>query len=120
MPVQKKYCGLKEQLPQGYTRFGNRYECMKTGYGTCLYGGKKGEGQVRAPPQQRTNHTVNYDRLYIIFMVLLVVVNIILIIWIFMIPKHNDVEKQKQNTIKNTAVEVAPSIATELLPLAFL
>jgi heme/copper-type cytochrome/quinol oxidase subunit 2 len=118
MPIQKKYCGLKEPLPQGYTRYGDRYECMRTGVGVGR--NLPRNGQVRAPPQQRTIHSVNYDRLYIIFMVLLVVVNIILIIWIFMIPKHNDVEKQKQNTIKNTAVEVAPSIATELLPLAFL
>ena len=33
MPTQRKYCGLKEPLPQGYTRYGDRYECLRSGVG---------------------------------------------------------------------------------------
>lgn len=36
---EKKYCGLREPLPQGYTRYGNRYECLRTGFGVAKYVG---------------------------------------------------------------------------------
>jgi len=33
----KKYCGNSEELPDGYDRYGTRYECMKIGVGVGLY-----------------------------------------------------------------------------------
>jgi len=39
------YCGLKQILPEGYARFGLPYECMKKGYGACLYHGRLGAGR---------------------------------------------------------------------------
>lgn len=91
MPVQKKYCGLKEPLPQGYTQYADRYSCLRKGVGI----GKNlpRNGQTRAPPPQQTK-TVIYNRLYIIFMTLLIVANIVLIIWIFMTPKHDDKDQR--------------------------
>lgn len=44
---QKVYCGLKQQLPDGYTRFANRFQCLKKGYGACLYAGRMGTGVDR-------------------------------------------------------------------------
>lgn len=116
MPEQKKYCGLKEPLPQGYTRYGNRYECMKTGYGICLYGNKKGQGIKSRPPPVIVTSLAN--RWYLIISISLIIANVILIILIFMTPKKDNDDKTKG--IKNTATTVGPSLVTELLPLAFL
>lgn len=33
----KKYCGTKAPLPQGYDQYGDRYTCLKKGFGTCKY-----------------------------------------------------------------------------------
>jgi len=33
----KIYCGTKEALPPGYARFGERNECLRRGFGRCLY-----------------------------------------------------------------------------------
>jgi len=36
-PNQPKiYCGLRA-LPEGYDRMGDKTECLRKGYGTCLY-----------------------------------------------------------------------------------
>lgn len=40
---QKVYCGMKQQLPQGYNRFAIPYQCLKKGYGACLYANRRGE-----------------------------------------------------------------------------
>jgi hypothetical protein len=82
MPVQKKYCGLKEPLPQGYTQYADRYTCLRKGVGI----GKTLPRQVN----NSTRTTTNVNRLYIILMVLLIILNIILMIWIFMLPKHDE------------------------------
>lgn len=39
---QKVYCGMKQILPDGYDRFAIPYQCLKKGYGACLYANKKG------------------------------------------------------------------------------
>jgi hypothetical protein len=39
---QKVYCGMKQVLPDGYDRFAIPYQCLKKGYGACLYANKKG------------------------------------------------------------------------------
>ena len=37
MPARRKiYCGDKDDLPAGYSRFGTRNECLKRGYGAAL------------------------------------------------------------------------------------
>lgn len=38
---EKIYCGNDLLLPEGYDRYANRYECLKRGYGICLYSKKK-------------------------------------------------------------------------------
>ena len=30
---KKKYCGKKQKLPQNYDKKGNRYDCLKKGFG---------------------------------------------------------------------------------------
>ena len=42
MPRAKIYCGTAGQLPPGYDIRGNRFQCMKKGYGSCLAAGKDG------------------------------------------------------------------------------
>lgn len=44
---EKFYCGMKPNLPPGYDRFGVPFECLKKGFGACLYAGKQGTGQDR-------------------------------------------------------------------------
>lgn len=41
---QKVYCGMKQVLPEGYDRFAIPYQCLKKGYGACLYANKRGTG----------------------------------------------------------------------------
>ena len=38
---ERVYCGNDLMLPEGYDRYGDLYECLKKGYGACLYYGKK-------------------------------------------------------------------------------
>lgn len=42
---QKVYCGTKAVLPEGYDRFAIPYQCLKKGYGSCLYANKRGTGR---------------------------------------------------------------------------
>ena len=46
-PRPRIYCGLKPDLPEGYHRFGLLFECLKKGYGACLYHGRLGQGLNR-------------------------------------------------------------------------
>lgn len=48
---QKVYCGMKQQLPLGYDRFAIPYQCLKKGYGACLYANRRGECRVRYEEQ---------------------------------------------------------------------
>ena len=34
--MEKIYCGNKQQLPDGYGRYGERDECLKCGYGSAM------------------------------------------------------------------------------------
>lgn len=34
---KKKYCGDKDELPDGYYRFGTRSECLRKGFGSGYY-----------------------------------------------------------------------------------
>jgi hypothetical protein len=47
-PKYKVYCGKKDALPLGYDRFGERYECLKKGFGVgSVVENKKLRGEVR-------------------------------------------------------------------------
>jgi len=47
----KIYCGNKDEIPPGYTRKGTRNECLKRGFGRCLYTEPEIQQQLRAPMQ---------------------------------------------------------------------
>ena len=60
----RRYCGNKDVLPDGYTRFGTRHECLKTGYGVCKKSGRQGQRcpLILLPPSER--HTPSARRAY--------------------------------------------------------
>lgn len=37
---------MKQALPEGYDRFAVPYQCLKKGYGACLYANRRGRGAV--------------------------------------------------------------------------
>ena len=53
----KIYCGNKDEIPPGYTRKGTRNECLKRGFGRCLYTEPEVQQQqlraMQAPRQQQ-------------------------------------------------------------------
>lgn len=58
--IREKYCGNSNVLPDGYTRFGTRYECLKTGYGAALYNASDDEiARARARPKLLTTAEIN-------------------------------------------------------------
>jgi hypothetical protein len=44
---EKIYCGNNQALPEEYDRFGLPFECLRKGYGACLYAGRLGMGIIR-------------------------------------------------------------------------
>lgn len=71
---QKVYCGMKQVLPDGYDRFAIPYQCLKKGYGACLYAGKKGTCGPRYEEQffsKLTNRILFMFFLMVVFVVLL-------------------------------------------------
>ncbi len=44
----RKYCGTKAKLPAGYDRFGDRYECLRTGFGVATHSSKNKLNQFLA------------------------------------------------------------------------
>ena len=42
MPRIKIYCGNAVELPPGYDARGDRFKCMKKGFGSCMATGKEG------------------------------------------------------------------------------
>lgn len=74
---QKVYCGMKQVLPNGYDRFAIPYECLKKGYGACLYANKKGTcGAGRQ--QQFFNKSLN--RLLFVFMIIVVFIVVLFLL----------------------------------------
>jgi hypothetical protein len=75
---QKVYCGMKQDLPEGYARFANRFQCLKKGYGACLYAGRRGRGVPgrREQQQNRLLQQITYRMILmgVFFVVVLVVV----------------------------------------------
>lgn len=45
---EKIYCGNDLLLPDGYDRFATRYECLKRGFGVCMYGPAPGNTSSRS------------------------------------------------------------------------
>lgn len=66
---QKVYCGMKQVLPDGYDRFAIPYQCLKKGFGACLYAGKRGTGGARRYEEFFFNKLSNRI-LFILFLVL--------------------------------------------------
>lgn len=60
-PRSRRYCGNKDILPDGYTRFGTRHECLRTGYGVCSKSGRQGQ---RCPLVRRPDNRRPARRLY--------------------------------------------------------
>ena len=71
---QKVYCGMKQVLPDGYDRFAIPYQCLKKGFGACLYANKKGTGGCRYE-QQFFNRLSNR----LLFMFIVVVLFVVLL-----------------------------------------
>lgn len=71
---QKIYCGMKQELPEGYARFANRFQCLKKGYGACLYAGKRGRGV-----ETTTTFSSGVNR--VLFMLLLVLLICVVVLW---------------------------------------
>jgi hypothetical protein len=42
MPRVKLYCGNAMAVPPGYDERGNRFQCMKKGFGSCMASGQQG------------------------------------------------------------------------------
>ena len=61
MPPLKTYCGPLTTPPDGH-RIGNNVECMKKGFGICLYSGNSGRlhNPDRPPPAPSTEHPKIY------------------------------------------------------------
>ena len=51
----KIYCGTSNNVPTGYGRFGNRFECMRCGFGAAMmqYKWAPASGDARPPPRAR-------------------------------------------------------------------
>lgn len=82
---QKVYCGMKQVLPEGYDRFAIPYQCLKKGYGACLYAGRRGAGGLRYE-EQFFNKLSN--RLFFLFCLLVVFFVLLFLLDGFFIPKE--------------------------------
>lgn len=74
---QKVYCGMKQALPDGYDRFATPYQCLKKGYGACLYAGKRGTGGRHQEIffNKLSNRILFMFFLFLIFIILLFVLH---------------------------------------------
>jgi hypothetical protein len=72
---QKVYCGMKQVLPQGYDRFAIPYQCLKKGFGACLYANKLGIGHQQQFFSKLSNRLVFLLVLMVMFAVLLFLLN---------------------------------------------
>lgn len=50
---ERVYCGNDMMLPDGYDRYGDGYECLKKGFGACLYHGKEQPAMKKAASPSR-------------------------------------------------------------------
>jgi hypothetical protein len=75
---QKVYCGTRQELPGGYARFATPYQCLKKGYGACLYAGRRGVGGGMVRNEQQFFNKLT-NRLW--FMFLLWVALVVLLWW---------------------------------------
>lgn len=68
------YCGTKQQAPDGYDRIGTPFQCLRKGYGVCLYSGKKGTGQRRPQNIGGTNSFFLFLFVILLFLVVFLTV----------------------------------------------
>lgn len=73
------YCGMRNPLPQGYDRYGLRYQCLRKGYGACLYHGRLGHGIRR---RLFFNNPINR------WMLLIIIILFILFVCVIIILRH--------------------------------
>lgn len=58
---------MNQELPVGYDRHGLNYECLRKGYGACLYNGKLGMGREN---RLTFHHRINRILLMIIILLI--------------------------------------------------
>jgi len=72
---QKVYCGTKQVLPDGYDRFAIPYQCLKKGFGACLYANKLGTRYRQQFFNKLSNRLIFMLVLVMMFVVLLFLLN---------------------------------------------
>lgn len=72
---QKVYCGMKQILPDGYDRFAIPYQCLKKGYGACLYANKMGSRYQENFFNRLPNRLGFMFFLFVLFILVLFVMN---------------------------------------------
>lgn len=82
---QKVYCGKQPILPDGYDRFAIPYQCLKKGFGACLYAGRRGTCSGGRYEQQFFNSLSN--RLLFMFVVVLLFVVLMFLLNKFFIER---------------------------------
>lgn len=89
----RTYCGLQENIPEGYTRQGTKQECLRKGYGICLYGPPQAipinANANRAAPAQLV---VPYDPWWIIkrwwfWVIVVLVILVIIFLTLYLVQK---------------------------------
>lgn len=72
---EKTYCGMKQVLPQGYDRFALPMQCLRKGYGACLYANRRGTGQRRQALKHISNPILFVLLLLILFVLMFYMIN---------------------------------------------
>lgn len=77
---------MKQQLPDGYDRFAIPFQCLRKGYGACLYANRLGRGRgagvAIAPPPQPVG-----DRTLLVVVLLLLVLLLLFLLNKFFFPE---------------------------------
>jgi hypothetical protein len=81
---QKVYCGKQPILPDGYDRFAIPYQCLKKGYGACLYANRRGTCGGAPQYEQQFFNRLSNRLLFVFVVVLLFVVLLFLLNKFFM------------------------------------
>lgn len=66
---------MKQQLPDGYDRFAIPFQCLRKGYGACLYANRHGAGAIRPPRQPVQDRTLWVVILLLLVLLLLFLLN---------------------------------------------
>ena len=71
---QKVYCGNQPQAPQGYDRIGRPFQCLRKGYGVCLYNGRQGQRFQRPPIPLVASRMYSYGMLFLSITILFLLI----------------------------------------------